>query len=130
MNSNKKENKFNLNLKLSIILNKPGKFSFILCFIFATLFPVENLYSNLSGNESGSVSKASSYGIISVTNWANDRNSAFSFSFDDGFISQYENVRVIFNQFDFRGTFYILPPFLRAVCRSPPVVPHSLLQPG
>jgi len=101
-----------LNLKLNIILNKQGKFFIFLCFILAALFPVENLHSNSSGNESGSVSKSSSYGIISITNWADDRNSAFSFSFDDGFISQYENVRVIFNQFDFRGTFYILPPFL------------------
>ncbi len=101
-----------MKLKLNIILNKPAKFHIFLCFIFAALFPVEYLHTNSSGNESGLVSKANSYGIISITNWADDRNSAFSFSFDDGFISQYENARVIFNQFDFRGTFYILPPFL------------------
>ena len=44
--------------------------------------------------------------------WANDCESAFSFSFDDGFISQYENVRPILNQFNFTGTYYVLPPFL------------------
>jgi len=76
------------------------------------MFPVENVYSNSSPNESGSVSKSSSYGNIVITTWADDRNAAFSFSFDDGFISQYENVREILNQFDFKGTFYLLPPFL------------------
>ncbi len=76
------------------------------------MFPVEKLYSNSSGNESDSVSKSSSYGNIIITTWADDRNSAFSFSFDDGFISQYVNVRGILNQFDFNGTFYLLPPFL------------------
>ncbi len=76
------------------------------------MFPVENLYSNSSGNEDGSVSKTGNYGNIIITTWADDRNAAFSFSFDDGFISQYENVRGILNQYDFNGTFYILPPFL------------------
>jgi len=76
------------------------------------MFPVENLHPNSSGNESGSISKSSSYGNIIITTWADDRNAAFSFSFDDGFISHYENVREILNQFDFDGTFYILPPFL------------------
>jgi hypothetical protein len=97
---------------LNIFLNNLGKFLVIFCFILAAMFPVENLYSNSSGNESGSVSKSSSYGNIVITTWADDRNSAFSFSFDDGFISHYVNVREILNQFDFKGTFYLLPPFL------------------
>ena len=76
------------------------------------MFPVENLYSISSGNENDSHSINNSFGNITVTTWADDRNAAFSFSFDDGFISQYVNVRGILNQFNFRGTFYILPPFL------------------
>ena len=39
-----------------------------------------------------------------------DKNSAFSFSFDDGFISHYENVRPILNQFNFNATFYVCHP--------------------
>jgi len=101
-----------LKLKFNIILNKPLKFSIILCFIFAALFPAENLHPNSSGYERGSLSKSSSFGSITITSWADDRNSAFSFSFDDGFISHYENVRLILNQFGFNGTFYLLPPFL------------------
>lgn len=47
-----------------------------------------------------------------IAKWYHDKKSAFSFSFDDGFISQYENVGPILNQFNFNGTFYILPPYL------------------
>lgn len=44
--------------------------------------------------------------------WADDRRSAFSFTFDDGFISQYENARPILNAFGFPASFYLMPPFL------------------
>jgi Polysaccharide deacetylase/Secretion system C-terminal sorting domain len=50
--------------------------------------------------------------IVWAAKWYNDNKSAFSFSFDDGFISHYENVRPILNQFYFKGTFYVMPPFL------------------
>jgi len=52
------------------------------------------------------------WGKLYVTTWADDRTSAFSFSFDDGFISQYENVKGIFDAYNFKSTFFILPPFL------------------
>jgi len=57
-------------------------------------------------------SKSTDIGSIVVARWADDRASAFSFSFDDGLLSQYENARLILNQFGFKGTFYILPDFL------------------
>ncbi|MFB3057744.1 MAG: hypothetical protein ACE1ZQ_11365, partial [Ignavibacteriaceae bacterium] len=50
--------------------------------------------------------------LVWAAKWFGDKSSAFSFSFDDGFISHYENVRPILNQFSFNGTFYIMPPFL------------------
>ncbi len=49
---------------------------------------------------------------VSVAMWAEDRRSAFSFTFDDGFISQYEHARPILNEFGFPATFYVMPPFL------------------
>jgi hypothetical protein len=57
-------------------------------------------------------SDSSDWGKLYVTTWADDRQSAFSFSFDDGFISQYDNVKNILNQFEFTSTHFILPPFL------------------
>lgn len=57
-------------------------------------------------------SDSSDWGKTYVTEWADNRQSAFSFSFDDGFISQYENVKNILNQNDFPATYFILPPFL------------------
>jgi len=50
--------------------------------------------------------------VVWAAKWYNDRKSAFSFSFDDSFISHYENVRPILNQFNFSGTFYVMPPWL------------------
>jgi hypothetical protein len=57
-------------------------------------------------------SDSSDWGKLYVTTWADDRQSAFSFSFDDGFISQYDNVRNILNQNNFKATYFILPLFL------------------
>ncbi len=58
------------------------------------------------------VEDSADWGKLFVTTWADDRKSAFSFSFDDGFISQYEYVKSIFNTYNFKSTFFILPPFL------------------
>jgi peptidoglycan/xylan/chitin deacetylase (PgdA/CDA1 family) len=48
------------------------------------------------------------YGQVSVKRWADDRKSAFTFSFDDGFITQYTNVKPILDSFGFRGTFFVI----------------------
>ena len=48
------------------------------------------------------------YGQISVKKWADDRKSAFTFTFDDGFITQYQYVKPILDSFGFRGTFFVI----------------------
>ncbi len=55
---------------------------------------------------------AQNYGTLRFTNYADDRKSAFSLTFDDGLLSQIENVNPILNQYGFKGTFYVLPPYL------------------
>lgn len=55
---------------------------------------------------------AQNVGTLRFTNYADDRQSAFSLTFDDGLLSQSENVRPILNQYGFKGTFYVLPPYL------------------
>jgi peptidoglycan/xylan/chitin deacetylase (PgdA/CDA1 family) len=57
-------------------------------------------------------SDSSDWGKLYVTTWSDNRQSAFSFSFDDGFISQYDHAKNILNQNDFPATYFILPPFL------------------
>lgn len=52
------------------------------------------------------------YGKLYVTRWADDKTSAFSFSFDDGFKAQYDNVYPILEDYDFNATYFILPPYL------------------
>ena len=58
------------------------------------------------------ISFAQNIGTLRFTNYADDRQSAFSLTFDDGLLSQSENVRPILNQYGFKGTFYVLPPYL------------------
>ena len=55
---------------------------------------------------------AQNYGTLRFTTYADDRRSAFSLTFDDGLLSHSENVRPILNQYGFKGTFYVLPPYL------------------
>jgi len=50
----------------------------------------------------------SGYGQVSVKKWADNRTSAFTFTFDDGFISQYDYVRPVLNSFGFKGTFFVI----------------------
>ena len=50
--------------------------------------------------------------LVWPAKWFNDKKSAFSFSFDDGIKSQYENAVPILNQYNFKGTFYVIPNYL------------------
>jgi len=62
----------------------------------------------INKNQSVNKANAANVGNIIIKKWADDKKSAFSFSFDDGFQSQYINVRPILNQFGFKGTFYLI----------------------
>lgn len=55
---------------------------------------------------------AQNYGSIRITNYADDRQSAFSLTFDDGLKSQYDYAKPVLDEYGFKGTFYVLPPFL------------------
>jgi len=46
-------------------------------------------------------------GEVSVKKWKDDKNAAFSFSFDDAFESHYLHAREVLNQYGFKGTFYL-----------------------
>ena len=63
---------------------------------------------------------AQSYGLLQFTNYADDRQSAFSLTFDDGLKTHFDNVLPILNQHGFKGTFYVLPPYL-AEENQPPI---------
>jgi peptidoglycan/xylan/chitin deacetylase (PgdA/CDA1 family) len=59
-----------------------------------------------------SLSFGQDYGQLSVKKWADNRTSAFTFSFDDGVMSHYDNVRPILNSFGFNGTFFLVSSLL------------------
>jgi hypothetical protein len=88
--------------------NYYSKILYLMIFLFGSNYYV---FSQAESN-SLTENKTESGGNVWAAKWYDDKISAFSFSFDDGMISQFENVRPILNQFTFRGTFYVLPPFL------------------
>jgi peptidoglycan/xylan/chitin deacetylase (PgdA/CDA1 family) len=47
-------------------------------------------------------------GQVSIKKWADDRKSAFTLTFDDGFSSCYDYVRPVLNSFGFKGTFFLI----------------------
>jgi peptidoglycan/xylan/chitin deacetylase (PgdA/CDA1 family) len=50
----------------------------------------------------------SGYGQVSVKKWADDRKSAFTFTFDDGFSCDYDYIMPVLDSFGFKGTFFII----------------------
>jgi peptidoglycan/xylan/chitin deacetylase (PgdA/CDA1 family) len=54
------------------------------------------------------VSPTGGYGQVSVKKWADDRKSAFTFTFDDGFMSQYNYAAPILDSCRFKGTFFLI----------------------
>ncbi len=55
---------------------------------------------------------AQNYGTVRFANYADDRKSAFSLTFDDGLKTQFDYAKPILDQYGFKGTFYVLPPYL------------------
>lgn len=51
-------------------------------------------------------------GQLEVKLWQDDKKSAFSFSFDDGLMSQFTFAFPILEQYGFKGTFYLIPPYV------------------
>ena len=48
------------------------------------------------------------YGQVSVKKWADNRKSAFSFTFDDASMTQYTYVAPVLDSFGFKGTFFVI----------------------
>jgi hypothetical protein len=55
---------------------------------------------------------AQNYGSLRITNYADDRQSAFSLTFDDGLKSQFVYAKPVLDNYGLKGTFYVLPPYL------------------
>ncbi len=83
------------------IINKILLISFILTFSAIA-------YSQSGHIKEKRLNKIMNIGDISVKKWMDDYTAAFSFTFDDNMLSQYTHVFPIFQQFGFRGTFYII----------------------
>jgi peptidoglycan/xylan/chitin deacetylase (PgdA/CDA1 family) len=89
---------------------KKNFFQILIVIIFLSISDF-NAFCQISVNSSPQ-SNAEFGELVWAAKWFDDKNSAFSFSFDDGYISHYENVRPILNQLNFHASFYVMPPFL------------------
>lgn len=58
------------------------------------------------------IAYSQNYGSLRFTNYADDKKGAFSLTFDDGLLTHTQNVAPILNQYGFKGTFYLIPPYL------------------
>ncbi|MCJ7554246.1 MAG: polysaccharide deacetylase family protein [Ignavibacteriaceae bacterium] len=76
--------------------------------ILIQLFVLMLIANSISISQSFSVDSVK----VRVAKWSDDKQSAFSFSFDDGLLSHYQNAKPILDQFGFKGTFNVMPPLL------------------
>lgn len=67
-----------------------------------------NIYSQTNFESHSKVNSVSSIGTVSVKTWADNKKSAFSFTFDDAFMSQYTYALPILDQYGFKGTFFLI----------------------
>ena len=79
---------------------------------------------NLLGAAKGNINKQnkknqiqSGYGVVSVKKWADNKKSAFTFSFDDSFESQYTYALPVLDKYGMKATFFVIAG---AVTDGPP----------
>ena len=91
----------------------------LLCTITAAYSSAQN--KNNFNNKTAKINSPlpASIGDVTVKTWADNKKSAYSFSFDDGFQSQYDNVRPILNSFGFHATFFLISS---ALVNTPPYI--------
>jgi peptidoglycan/xylan/chitin deacetylase (PgdA/CDA1 family) len=75
---------------------------------FFLFFSSGTFSQNSYPKEKGIHKEVQNPGDISIKRWKDDYTAAFSFTFDDNMLSQYTHVFPIFQQYDFRGTFFII----------------------
>ncbi len=57
--------------------------------------------------------------LVTIADWFNFSNAAYSLTFDDGLRSQYTYVLPILERYGLVGTFYVVPPFLAETKETP-----------
>jgi peptidoglycan/xylan/chitin deacetylase (PgdA/CDA1 family) len=75
--------------------------------IFFVLFSVF-IVITLAAPKANCQDKPSSVGDVLVKKWKDDKTAAFSFTFDDCMQSQYDYVFPMFEEYGFRGTFFLI----------------------
>ena len=104
-------------------MKKYLQFSILIYFFFIAGSKSNLAQTRNNGNHQNLFSKnkrsISSVGEVTVKTWADDKKSAFSFTFDDGLQSQYDNVRPVMNTYGFHATYFLISS---ALVDSPPLI--------
>ncbi len=101
------------------------RYYFVISLILIVIIPSSRMLPQPAGGklvnnlESSGLKKVNTIGDVSVNTWANGKKAAFSFTFDDGLISQYQYVRPIMNSFGFNATYYVITS---VVTDNPPII--------
>ena len=70
----------------------------VLIFLLILIFPEYSIPQHMPAG----------IGDVSIKKWKDDKTAAFSFTFDDCMQSQYDHVFPIFEQYGFKGTFFVI----------------------
>jgi peptidoglycan/xylan/chitin deacetylase (PgdA/CDA1 family) len=87
--------------------------SFLQNYLFVSLLAIFLLVpGNLFSQNKNKINRINynpvNIGDVTVKKWKDDKTAAFSFTFDDCMLSQYVHVFPMFQQFGFKGTFYVI----------------------
>ncbi len=88
-----------------------GRKSFIIFLLIVSAgitFPQINAGRRILSAGNSGIKKIGSIGDVSVNTWAGGKKAAFSFTFDDGYISQYMYANPILKSFGFYATYFAI----------------------
>ncbi len=79
-----------------------------LSLIISILFLITSNFGSAETKSGTHQNKTVSVDSITIQPWLNAKSSAFSFTFDDGYITDYEYAAPVLNNFGYKGTFYLI----------------------
>ncbi len=106
------------NLKLAHKINYKVFLISIIFYGGITFSQVKNNRNKVTSNNY-ELNKISSVGNVSVNTWAGGKKAAFSFTFDDGYFSQYQYANPVLSSFGFKATYFVITS---VVTDGPPVI--------
>ncbi len=99
-------------------------YKFLLVILFSVFYLPQSFGQNKIDQNNQTFAKGNqrpvlSIGQVSVKTWADDKKSAFSFTFDDGYMSQYTYAAPVLQQNGFHATYFLIA---NSITDGPPAI--------